>query len=122
MNRWNIPSLLEAEVNVRDKDCVYCRIAFSNDPESRRNWATWEHIINDINIITYENIVKCCWSCNSSKGAKTLENWLESEYCKRRGITRESVSEVVRSALDHAAKSFDTNAVANFLDSRRCRE
>jgi hypothetical protein len=55
--------------------------------------------VNDARIITRENISLCCRSCNSSKGAKLLEAWLGSEYCKRRGISRETVAEVVRQAL-----------------------
>jgi hypothetical protein len=58
--------------------------------------ATWEHIINDARIITRENIARCCASCNASKGAKPLSVWLESAYCKNRGITKDSVADVVR--------------------------
>ncbi len=38
-------------------------------------------------------------SCNASKGAKELQVWLESAYCKRKGIRVGSVAEVVRNAL-----------------------
>jgi hypothetical protein len=61
--------------------------------------ATWEHIINDAQIVTRENIALCCWSCNSSKGAKLLADWFQSAYCLRHGITPDSVAQVVKEAL-----------------------
>lgn len=35
----------------------------------------------------------------TSKGAKKLSDWLQSDYCKKRGITKDSVAEVVKRAL-----------------------
>ena len=35
-------------------------------------------------------------SCNASKGAKLLEDWLESDYCKRNNINKDSVAQVVK--------------------------
>jgi hypothetical protein len=63
------------------------------------NRPSWEHIVNHARIITRENISLCCRSCNSSKGVKRLEAWLESGYCRTRGISRETVAEVVKKAL-----------------------
>ena len=103
MNRWGIPDWLEREVRQRDKDCVYCRVLMLDSPASdgsRKSVATWEHIINDATIVTQENIARCCASCNSSKGIKKLAAWIESRYCKRRGIGRESVADVVKQALE----------------------
>jgi len=99
MNNWNIPDWLEIEVKARDRKCVYCRTEFGPAKVSRKSTATWEHIINDAKIITRKNIARCCFSCNSSKGTKKLADWLESDYCKNRGITKDSVAEVVRQAL-----------------------
>lgn len=102
MNRWGIPEWLEAEVRARDKSCVYCGVEMiENMPPRgpRRNVATWEHIINDASIVTRENIARCCVACNSSKGTKELSDWLRSDYCRKRGITPETVAEVVRAAL-----------------------
>jgi hypothetical protein len=82
--------------------CVYCRTPLVESPVadgSRAAVATWEHIVNDASIVTRENIARCCAPCNSSKGTKRLEQWLESAYCKRRGICRETVAEVVKEAL-----------------------
>jgi hypothetical protein len=67
--------------------------------------ATWEHILNDARIVTRENIALCCASCNSSKGAKLLSAWLQSSYCKSKGISTQSVSPVVRAALEVALSS-----------------
>lgn len=99
LNRWNIPGCLEREVTERDKCCVYCGVGFGTSLDSRKTRATWEHIVNDARIVTRENIARCCSSCNASKGAKEISDWLTSTYCRKRGITPDTVSEVVRRAL-----------------------
>jgi hypothetical protein len=99
MNIWNIPDWLEAEIIARDQCCVYCGVRFTSPRKNRKAMATWEHIVNDARIVTRENIARCCASCNASKGAKQLVVWLDSEFCQRRGITKDSVSEVVKQAL-----------------------
>jgi hypothetical protein len=101
MNRWSIPEWLEREVRQRDTECIYCRVPMSQSAAigSRGVVATWEHIINDAKIITRENIALCCASCNSSKGTKELSVWLDSSYCKWRGISRDTVADVVKQAL-----------------------
>lgn len=99
MNRWNIPKWLEREVTERDRRCIYCGAEFVAGGALRGQRPSWEHIINDARIVTLENIARCCISCNASKGTKDLAVWLDSKYCKTRGITRESVSFVVRAAL-----------------------
>jgi hypothetical protein len=105
MNIWGIPDWLEMEVNARDKACVYCGIQMIEKmPPTgpRKNVATWEHIINDANIVTLENIARCCVTCNASKGVKNLADWMQSSYCKKHGIDQDSVSEVVKQALQAA--------------------
>jgi hypothetical protein len=102
MSKWGIPVWLEREVRQRDKECVYCRIAMRESlpaDRSRNTVATWEHIINDARIVSRENIARCCAACNSSKGTKKLSLWIESDYCKRRGIGRDTVADVVEQAL-----------------------
>jgi 5-methylcytosine-specific restriction endonuclease McrA len=99
MNRWKIPDWLASEVIERDRRCVYCGVEFDADSAVRRDRPSWEHIINDAPIVTRENIALCCIRCNASKGTKNLADWLESTYCRTRGITRDSVASVVRSAL-----------------------
>ena len=98
MNRWKIPDWLEKEIIERERDCVYCHTPFGSGI-GKGCFASWEHIVNDARIVTRENIVLCCRSCNSSKGAKLLATWLESAFCKRRGITSESVADIVKRAL-----------------------
>ncbi|HTC50275.1 MAG TPA: HNH endonuclease [Candidatus Aquilonibacter sp.] len=99
MNRWKIPGEVEKEVRARDTHCVYCGILFGSTP-GKGSLDSWEHIINDITRRTPENIARCCRSCNSSKGAKFLKDWLKSEYCLRRGIDSERVADVVKRALE----------------------
>jgi hypothetical protein len=96
LNRWNIPDSLEREVIERDRCCVYCGVEFASTTPTRRCRPSWEHIINDARIVTRENIARCCISCNASKGTKSLADWLDSKYCRTRGITVESVAAVVR--------------------------
>lgn len=98
-NRWGIPREIEKYAVERDLLCVYCGVDFSINHESRKTQPTWEHIVNDIRISTKENIALCCTSCNASKGAKLLEDWLKSAYCKERNISKDTVAEVIKNAL-----------------------
>lgn len=99
-NRWGIPKDVEDLVIKRDMACVYCGVAFVHSILTHKTRPTWEHIINDIKINGPENIVLCCGSCNASKGAKTLEEWLKSNYCISKGITQNSVAPVVKLHFD----------------------
>jgi hypothetical protein len=98
MNRWGIPEWLEREVVARDRHCVYCRNPFDKTAARSRH-PSWEHIINDGSIVTRGNIVLCCVGCNASKGIKPLQLWLQSSYCKERGITEASVAPIIQAAL-----------------------
>jgi 5-methylcytosine-specific restriction endonuclease McrA len=100
MNRWKIPAWLEKEVIDRDRLCVYCSTPFAPASGARRSQASWEHIVNDANIITRDNIALCCIGCNASKGTKDLAAWLDSKYCERRSITRHTVAPIIRAVLD----------------------
>ncbi|MBT3065507.1 hypothetical protein [Rhodoferax sp. U11-2br] len=106
MNKWNIPAWLENEVLERDRCCVYCGVSFAQVSKVRREQRSWEHIVNDAKIVTRDNIALCCIGCNASKGAKTLEQWLMSRYCRDRQISAQSVSPVVRAALATRASPF----------------
>ncbi|HXE95519.1 MAG TPA: hypothetical protein VN642_03880 [Dongiaceae bacterium] len=99
-NNWNIPDWLENEVRKRDKACVYCGIEFTPAKVSKKSAASWEHIINDAKIISRENMVLCCCGCNASKGQKQLSIWLQSKYCKDRGITADSVAPIIKQAIE----------------------
>ena len=102
MNIWGIPQWLENEVRARDKKCVYCGVEMLQKvPRGtpRKAAATWEHIINDASIVTRANIALCCSACNSSKGQKLLHVWLQSSYCMTKGITQDSVAQIVKESL-----------------------
>jgi len=110
MNVWGIPDWLEKEVKERDKTCVYCGIQMiENMPlrGPRKAVATWEHIINDALMVSRENIARCCVACNSSKGVKSLSDWVHSSYCKKRGINKGTVAKVVKNALQRAMQERD---------------
>jgi hypothetical protein len=110
MNRWNIPDWLEREIIKRDTHCVYCGVEFIPSDQTRKSKPSWEHIVNDERIITPANIARCCMSCNASKGARQLSVWLESGYCKKRNITRDTVAPVVKIALDQPPTLADSIA------------
>jgi 5-methylcytosine-specific restriction endonuclease McrA len=98
-NKWGIPKEVEKLVLERDTHCVYCGVDFSIEHISRKTKPSWEHIINDIRINGSDNIALCCMSCNASKGAKLLQDWLKTNYCKNKRITSNSVSQVVKNTL-----------------------
>lgn len=107
MNRWNIPDWLEQEVIERDKCCIYCGVHFVAGNESSKSKPTWEHVVNDEKIVNLDNIARCCFSCNASKGTKNLADWLQSDYCRNRGITENTIAEVARRALAAPPKSYE---------------
>lgn len=107
MNNWDIPDWLEREVRERDKACVYCGVQMIDQTPPRgprKNVATWEHIINDASIVSRENIARCCIACNSSKGSKKPSDWIQSKYCKKHGINKDTIAEVGKKALRVHAK------------------
>ena len=77
----------------------YCGIEFSSSENNRKNRQSWEHIINDIKLNGPENIALCCVSCNASKGKKSLKDWMNGKYCKKKTITFESVSPLIKKFL-----------------------
>lgn len=103
-NRWGIPNEIEELVRQRDTSCVYCGIKFSKIAY-RKNKPSWEHINNDIKLNGIDNIALCCISCNASKGAKPLLEWLESDYCRNKGITFNSVADIVKDAILRMGKN-----------------
>lgn len=99
-NRWGIPKATEEIVLNRDLNCIYCGIRFQESDSSRKTGRTWEHITNDIRLNGTDNIGLCCGSCNSSKGSKTLQEWLKTQYCTEKEITPDSVALVVKKHLE----------------------
>jgi len=103
-NRWGIPKEVENYVKDRDIKCVYCGVDFSKEENFRKTKPSWEHIVNDIRVNGIDNIALCCVSCNASKGTKLLKDWLQSDYCKKKGITTETVADVVKKAMINPPK------------------
>jgi hypothetical protein len=101
VNRWGISRQIELEVVARDAVCVYCGVSFRENTPKRGMRPSWEHVVNDMRIISVRNIALCCISCNASKGAKELKTWLGSAYCLRKGVTELTVAQVVKDALEH---------------------
>jgi hypothetical protein len=98
--KWSIRRDVALEVIRRDLNCVYCRRDFHVDLSGpRAGLPTWEHIVNDLSLVSSSNIALCCWGCNASKGRKTLEEWLQSRYCQARGISSSSIAFVAANAL-----------------------
>lgn len=80
MNRWRIPA-----------------------DGGRAKIATWEHIDNDGDS-SDRNVALCCGACNSSKGTKTLAQWLESGYCKKNRINGRRVAAIVRNWMKRRSR------------------
>lgn len=102
VNPYNISESVISEVNQRDTHCVYCGvelIAAVKYGESYKQVASLDHIVNDLALVGSDNIALCCFSCNSSKGAKKLEDWLKSAYCVSKGINESTVAPVVQKHL-----------------------
>jgi hypothetical protein len=97
--RWKIPPALASVVIARDRYCVYCGRIFETAPSPRATWASWEHIVNDMSLIGEANIALCCIGCNSSKGTKSLRNWLDSKCCAERGVTMQTLAPIAISRL-----------------------
>lgn len=111
-NKWRIPKNVEETVLARDKVCVYCGVEFGSD---RKVMRSWEHIVNDVNIATMENIALCCVGCNASKGAKLLCDWIDSPNAKRRGITVELLAPIVLNALGAERRDSTDSSVETVL-------
>ena len=92
MNSYNIPVNIEQKIRTRDKKCVYCGKEFENDK-------TIEHIDNNIQNISLDNLEIYCCSCNASKDKNNVSEWLKSDYCKTKNIATDSVADVIKNAL-----------------------
>ena len=98
-NQWQIPRDLASLVATRDRVCIYCAKEFAPIGPRGSRRASWEHIINDINLITLENIAVCCVGCNSSKSRKELFTWLQTPYCSKNSISEKTLAPVALAAL-----------------------
>lgn len=108
---YGIPDDELAKIMHRDQKCVYCSKLMINpyDVNNRRDSATIEHLspnppFHISHGMELDNIAMCCGSCNSSRGAKNLENWFKSSYCVARNINHETVSEPVKKYIKQLKK------------------
>ena len=97
---WNIPADLAKQVIRRDLVCIYCRQPFVGPDGEMRRRASWEHIINDLSLVTLSNIALSCHGCNSSKNALPLQQWLASNYCRSRSITTQTIAPVAARVVE----------------------
>ena len=96
-NNYGMPDWLEKKVRNRDKFCVYCHVKLKEYYKGKgKNKATIEHMNNDGPLDKEFNLAMCCSSCNSSKGVKRLLKWLDSPYCKKKNISKETVANVIK--------------------------
>ena len=107
MNRFGIPANTEQRIRARDTRCVYCREQFSH--ASRKDTPTIEHLHEKRPFyweegLKEEGLAICCGSCNSSRGNKSLQEWLQTSYCTQRDmpINSSTVAEPVRRYLRSA--------------------
>jgi len=98
-NIFEIPEEILKRIRSRDEDCVYCQkpMIYPCDRTSYRDSATIEHLNCDgpfywSDGLQPEDIVICCGSCNSSRGAKKLTEWFTTRYCIEKNINRENSS------------------------------
>lgn len=108
---FGIPDKVLAELIARDTACVYCHkiMIYPYVANNSKNSATIEHLNFDgpfhwSDGLQTEDIVICCGSCNSSRGAKTLPDWFRTQYCMERNINETSVAEPVKSYLQRQKK------------------
>ena len=86
-------------VACRDLVCVYCGNEFAPIGPTGRRRASWEHIVNDVELVSEDNIAVCCVGCNASKGTKSLKEWLQSVYCEKHSINESTLAPVALAAL-----------------------
>lgn len=93
-NSYGITEREKEHLKKTIKNCVYCNVKLKEYSHTKcGDKETIEHIDNDdLNPLHKFNIVLCCNSCNSSKKAKKLCDWLELDYCKRKNINRRTIT------------------------------
>ncbi len=112
-NRFGIPHDVENRLRLRFTACAYCGQAMRQHAQTRgcpSDKVTIEHLNRSGPFywsqgLREEDLVLCCGACNSSRGASLLADWLESSYCRERGISAATVAEEVRRYLQTAASA-----------------
>ena len=119
-NNYGIPDKIEQEIRTRDKQCVYCRILMKQPPHAKGSTgATIEHFDDDGPLTEKHNLAICCRRCNSSKGTRSLSDWLEKPYCQGKKINKESVSGPVKEYIRWKELDCKTQALARLRKLRR---
>jgi hypothetical protein len=103
-NYFGIPDHIESELRKRDSKCVYCGKEMKANVRVKgtsRDKATIEHLSFDgpfywKDNLQKEDVVICCGSCNSSRGAKRLVEWFNSDYCRKYRINANTVAAPVK--------------------------
>jgi hypothetical protein len=100
INPFGLPEEELAAIRERDRDCVYCHVTMRpyNSDGPRTAWATIEHF-NGPPFDDPSQVAYCCAACNSSRGARTHEEWFATAYCQERGIDASTVAKPVRDYL-----------------------
>lgn len=106
-NKFGIPEGELMKIRARDKTCVYChkRMIYPFIRKRQRDCATIEHLNSDGPFywregLKIDDVVICCGQCNSSRGAKKLEDWFKTKYCIERNINKNTVAEPVKKYLN----------------------
>ena len=95
-NTFGISEQDEREIRARDKLCVYCGVLMKQYPHTMgATGATIEHFNNEGPFEKKYNLAICCRGCNASKGAKRLDVWFNTSYCRDKNINKETVSKAV---------------------------
>jgi hypothetical protein len=109
-NAYGIPKDVEQRIRARDLCCAYCHKPYSLHPKTDQ--ATIEHLNERPPFrwkdgLTEDGLVIACWSCNCSRGNKTLTDWFQASYCIGRGINEATVAEPVRRYLQRGVQTIN---------------
>src|SRR5262245_29434603 len=101
MNNYGIPEDAERAIRSAHGRCVYCRKKMIQTKSDgwRGDWATLEHLNFMPPWNAPSTVVMCCWSCNSSRGAKPLLAWFETPYCRENDISIGTVHKKVKAYI-----------------------
>lgn len=96
-NKYGLPEDRLEEIRLRDDLCIYCNKSMTSPKNGgfSGNWATIEHLNHLPPWDNPDTVAMCCKSCNSSRGAKLITDWFETDYCIAKNINTNTVSSVV---------------------------
>jgi hypothetical protein len=116
-NQYGLPEKKLQLIKARDVKCVYCKQEMFKPSSDipRNDWATIEHLNHLPPWNNPKTIAICCGRCNSSRGNKTILEWFNSSFCKKRNV---SPSTVALPVLDYIKdyEGYNDLYVSNELD------